>query len=74
MPSPIKSQRIERAPITGVIIIGSSDINITGPRIDLAALFIHKAINNPNKRTNGKVIRVNERVNLNAFQKSIAIN
>ena len=51
---------IARAPITGVIIIGRSDTNITGPLIDFATLFIQRAITRPKKSTSGKVIKVND--------------
>ena len=55
----MKSQRIDSAPITGVTMKGSSEMKMTGPRIDRAALLTASAIASPVPSTSGSVSSVN---------------
>ena len=71
IPSPMNSHRMESAPMTGVMMNGSREMKMTGPRSARAVLLTAIAIANPITMTSGNVTRVKVRVKRNAFQKSI---
>ena len=71
MPSPMNSQRIDSAPITGVMMNGSSETKMTGPRIARTVLLTVSAIARPTPTTSGSVISVKVSVKRSAFQKSM---
>ena len=57
--------------MTGVMMNGSRETKMTGPRSDRATLLTTTAMTSPPPMTSGRVIRVNVSVNRRAFQKSI---
>ena len=71
MPSPMKSQRMDRAPMTGVMMNGSREMKMIGPRIVRTALLTATAMPSPSSRMSGNVISVNVSVNRRAAQKSM---
>ena len=71
MPSPMKSHRMDSAPITGVMMNGSRETKMIGPRMDRTALLTASAMPRPNSRMSGSVISVNVSVNRSAAQKSM---
>ena len=74
IPSPTNSQRMERAPITGVMIKGSKVIKITGPRRLRVKLLTASASAKPSAKTSGRVIKVKVSVKRSARQKSMSIS
>ena len=67
----MNSHRMDRAPITGVMMNGSRETKMIGPRMERTALLTASAIPSPNSRMSGNVIRVNVSVNRRAAQKSM---
>ena len=70
MPSPTNSQRIAKAPITGVTMNGSNETNTRGPRTARSMLLTASAITMPNPTTSGRVMNVKVSVKRSARQKS----
>jgi hypothetical protein len=72
MPSPMNSQRIDSAPITGVMMKGSSETKITGPGRRLGGIVDRQRDGQAQPITSGRVISVKVSVKRSAFQKSMA--
>ena len=63
----MNSQRIESAPITGVMMKGRSETKMIGPRIERAAAFTASAMASPSPMTSGRVISVKVSVKRSAL-------
>ena len=62
----MNSQRIDNAPMSGVMMNGSRLTKMTGPRNDCNARLTDNASAKPTNNTSGSVIKVKVRVKRNA--------